>query len=264
MRLLALETSTERLSLAIVNGGEMFAREIDAGQRHSELAIAELKGLLNDAGCTLADLDAIAFGRGPGSFVGVRIACGLAMGLALGARKPLLPVCTLIALAEQAAADRVLVAVDARMGEFYVAAYARSESDAGGWQTVVKPLLARADQLPLLTGTDWVAAGSAFDSPTLKPILAARYSGQLSRVQSGCLPSASQVASVAARRIARLGIEAAVASEPATPLYLRNHVADTIEERRLAKAMKEREQQQEQSPSRSQDAQQSTMKDVAA
>lgn len=256
MRLLALETSTERLSLAIVNGGETFAREIDAGQRHSELAIAELNGLLGEAACTLTDLDAIAFGRGPGSFVGVRIACGLAMGLALGASKPLLPVGTLIALAEQADADRVLVAVDARMGEFYFAAYARSESDASGWHALVEPLLARADQLPILAGTDWVAIGSAFDAPTLKPILAERYDGQLSRMRHGCLPSARQVAGIAARRIARVGMAAAVASEPATPLYLRNHVADTIEERRVAKATKQQEKQH--------DAQQSIMPDVAA
>ena len=89
-RILALETSTERLSLAFLQGEQVSVREIDAGQRHSELAIATLGELLAEAKITLADLDVIAFGQGPGSFVGVRIACGLAQGLALGAGKPLI------------------------------------------------------------------------------------------------------------------------------------------------------------------------------
>jgi len=87
MKILALETSTERLSLALADGARMTVRDIDAGQRHSELALAALRELLAESGVAIAELDAIAFGQGPGSFVGVRIACGLAQGLALGAGK---------------------------------------------------------------------------------------------------------------------------------------------------------------------------------
>ncbi len=239
MRLLALETSTERLSLAILNGSEARVREIDAGQRHSELAIAELTGLFDDAGCTLDDVDAIAFGRGPGSFVGVRIACGLAQGLALGAGKLLLPVVTLMALAEDAGSERALVAVDARMGEFYFAAYARSNTEAGGWLEVVAPLLARPTQLPDLEGADWCGIGSAFDVPVLQTILADRYAGQIAQVRHGALPRAECVARIAARQLERAGLGAALAPELAAPLYLRNQVAQTIAERRAAKAVKE-------------------------
>ena len=239
MRLLAFETSTERLSLAILNGDDMRVREIDAGQRHSELAIAELTDLLAEAGCVLADLDAIAFGRGPGSFVGIRIACGLAQGLALGAGKPVVPVVTLMALAEQADSERVMVAVDARMGEFYIAAYRRSHTEASGWHAVVVPMLARPDQLPVLDGTDWCGIGSAFDAPTLQTILADRYSGTLERVQAGALPSATHIARIATRQLERAWMGSAFAPGLATPLYLRNHVALTIDERRVAKAAKD-------------------------
>lgn len=239
MRLLAIETSTERLSLAILRGDDAWVREIDAGQRHSELAIAELTGLLGDADCTLAELDAIAFGRGPGSFVGVRIACGLAQGLALGANKPLVPVVTLMALAEQADGERVLVAIDARMGEFYIAAYERSHTEANGWRAVIAPMLARPDQLPALNGVDWCGIGSAFDVPALRTILTDRYSGQLEQVQAGALPGAMHIVRVANRQLTRAGMSSALAPELAAPLYLRNQVALTIEERRLAKAAKD-------------------------
>ena len=262
MRLLALETSTERLSLAILNGEEVIAREIDAGQRHSELAIAALTGLLRDAECTLADLDAIAFGRGPGSFVGVRIACGFAQGLAMGAGKPLLPVVTLMAMAEQADNNRVLVAVDARMGEFYIAAYERSDTDAKGWNPVIAPMLARADQLPVLNGTGWCGIGSAFDVPALRCSLADRYAHRLENVRYGRLPSAAQIACIAARQLARAGNDLLSVAEPSTPLYLRNHVALTIAERRVVKAGKERAQKQ--SAATEIEAQRVALPDVAA
>ncbi len=239
MRLLALETSSERLSLAILDGERMYVREIDAGQRHSELAIAELKSLLQESKCTLSELDAIAFGRGPGSFVGVRIACGLAQGLALGAAKPLLGVVTLMALAQQADAARVVVAVDARMGEFYFAAYERSDSEASGWRTRIEPMLARADQLPILDGANWCGIGSAFDVPALQAILMERYASQLAEVRTLALPSAAAVARIAARQLS-LADKVALA-DPAlrAPLYLRNEVAQTIDQRRAARAARE-------------------------
>ena len=250
-RILALETSTERLSLAFLQGEQVCVREIDAGQRHSELAIATLGELLAEAKITLADLDVIAFGQGPGSFVGVRIACGLAQGLALGAGKPLIAVATQLALAEQARATRselkrVLVAIDARIGEFYVAAFEVADAEDGdealeatGWLTVVAPMLAKANQLPELIGDDWVAIGSAFDVPGLGAQLTARYAGQLHNIIANRLPSAVDVARIAARQFAKLGDAATIAPEQAAPLYLRNHVAMTIAERQAAKVLTE-------------------------
>lgn len=244
--ILALETSTERLSLAITHGDRVWVREVDAGQRHSELAMAELGALFAEANLKLTDVDAIAFGQGPGSFVGVRIACGLAQGLALGAGKQLIAVPTQLALAEQAMlampeATRVLVAIDARMGEFYVAAYEVEQAaqidevGGGGWCVAVAPMLAKADQLPALDGDRWVGIGSAFDVPVLRAQLATRYAAQLVLMVENRLPSATDVARIASRQLVKLGAATTIAPELAAPLYLRNHVAMTIVERQAAK-----------------------------
>ena len=158
--LLALETSTERLSLAILHDERMFVREVDAGQRHSELALPLMYELLDEAKTTLADLDVIAFGQGPGSFTGVRIACGLTQGLALGLDKRVVPVPTQLALAEQSGAGKVLVALDARMGEIYFAAYVRSD-DATGWTAAIAPML--VSRMPCLPWIEMTGAASAAD-----------------------------------------------------------------------------------------------------
>ena len=175
MNLLALETSTERLSIAILRGDKSFARDVDAGQRHSELALPLLYELLAEAGLTLREFDAIAFGQGPGSFTGVRIACGLAQGMALGIGRSLVPVPTQMALAAQTEAEQVIVGIDARMGEIYFAAYRRDVSLATGWNAVVAPMLVKPDALPPIEGHGWSATGSAFDVPVLNDRLVARF-----------------------------------------------------------------------------------------
>ena len=238
MNLLALETSTERLSIAILRGETSFARDIDAGQRHSDLALPLLHELLAEASLTLREFDAIAFGQGPGSFTGVRIACGLSQGMALGIGKSLVPVPTQMALAEQTSSTQVLVAIDARMGEIYFAAYRRELASAHGWQVVVVPMLVKPDALPAIEGDGWCATGSAFDVPALSALLAARYVNQIDSVVHGALPRALDVARIAARQLHSAGIESAIKPEFAAPLYLRNKVAMTIEERRAHHAVK--------------------------
>ena len=228
--LLALETSTERLSLAILLHDRLFVREVDAGKRHSELALPLMYELLDEAKTALADLDVVAFGQGPGSFTGVRIACGLTQGLALGADKRVVPVPTQMALAEQCGAARVIVALDARMGEIYFAAYVRTD-DATGWTAVVAPMLVKPEALPALDGGSWCGIGSGFDGPALAHYLSDRYGAQISRIASNALPSARDVAAIAARQLAHCGIECALLPEHAAPLYLRNKVAMTIAER---------------------------------
>lgn len=254
MPIFALETSSERLSLAIIDDGKVIAREIDAGQRHSELAVNAIAELFAEAKLAVADMDVIAFGQGPGSFVGVRIACGLAQGLALGAAKKVLPVQTQMALAEQAIraspslspsvheGDKVLVAIDARMNEIYLAAYQRDESVSSGWRSLIAPMLGKPQALPELTGAslNWIGIGSAFDSPILNTALAARYPF-IEKMISHALPRASDVAAIALRQWVRakksggVGAEsqasAGVDAKAAAPLYLRNQVAQTIEER---------------------------------
>jgi tRNA threonylcarbamoyladenosine biosynthesis protein TsaB len=240
MPLFALETSTERLSLAIIDGegSFVFAREIDAGQRHSELAIAAIADLFAEATMAIADVDVIAFGQGPGSFVGVRIACGLAQGMALGAGKKLIPVPTQMALAEQALrahpdATNVLVAIDARMNEIYLAAYQRDAQQASGWHELISPMLVKPNELPPLSEANFVGIGSAFDSPTLNTALAAQYKNVLKKVVHAALPCARDVAVIARRQYA-LGAGMLNPGE-AAPLYLRNHVAQTIGERAAEK-----------------------------
>lgn len=238
MPLFALETSTERLSLAIMDGERLFAREINAGQRHSELAITAIADLFAEAKMTIADVDVIAFGQGPGSFVGVRIACGLAQGLALGAGKKVIPVPTQMALAEQALrahpdATNVLVAIDARMNEIYLAAYRRDAQreaqQASGWRELILPMLVKPNELPLLSEANFVGIGSAFDSSTLNAALETQYKNIMQTVVHAAQPCASDVAVIAQRyHDNRTNM---VSPGEAAPLYLRNHVAQTIGER---------------------------------
>lgn len=238
MNLLAIETSTERLSLAVLRGETLFARDVDAGQRHSDLTLPLLYELLEESSLATQDLDAIAFGQGPGSFTGVRIACGLAQGIALGLGKRVLPVETQMALAEQAGADKVLVALDARMGEIYLAAYRASDVESSGWEAVIAPCLVRPDALPALAGEGWIGIGSGFDAPALAPLLDRSYGAKLVAVREAALPCAADVARIAKRKLARGGIDAAVPPSLAAPLYLRNKVAMTIDERRALHATK--------------------------
>lgn len=236
--LLALEISTERLSLAILLGDRVFAREVDAGQRHSELAIPLMHELLAEAQIEMSALDVIAFGQGPGSFTGVRIACGLTQGLALGAGIPVVPVPTQMALAEQCGADNVIVALDARMGEIYFAAYSRTQDDAMGWHEVIAPMLVKPAELPAVPGNAWHGIGSAFDSPALATVLSAHFGAQIREVTGAALPRARDVAAIAVRQLAKLGLSSAVSPAEAAPLYLRNHVALTIAEREALHAKK--------------------------
>ncbi len=125
MNVLAIETATEACSAALSTGGRITERYQVAPRRHAELILPMVDELLREAGLKLADLDGLAFGRGPGAFTGVRIATGVMQGLAFGADRPVVGVSTLAALAQGAAADcdHILSAVDARMGEVYWGAF---------------------------------------------------------------------------------------------------------------------------------------------
>jgi tRNA threonylcarbamoyladenosine biosynthesis protein TsaB len=246
-KILALETSTERLSLAILAGGRAFIRDVEAGQRHSELTLPLIHELLAESGIRIADLDVVAFGQGPGSFTGVRIAAGLTQGIAFGAGKPVIPVETQMTLAEQCAAGsgnelkRVIVAIDARMEEIYFAAYEISDDAAMGWSHVIAPRLLKPAELPAIDGADWMLTGSALAvSATLRDALRTRYSGNLAGEinMAPAFPRAIDVAHLAARQLDRIGIASALNAAEAVPLYLRNHVAMTIEERAAHHARK--------------------------
>ena len=227
MKILALETSTEYCSVALWRDGAIDGRSENVGQKHSELLIAMLRELLDAAGLAIKDIDGIAYGSGPGSFTGVRIACGVAQGLALGAGLPVFGVCTLQALAEGAGRDRVIAALDARMGEIYCAAYERS---AGVWIAICEPCLCRPEDAPLPPGEGWFGAGSGFAA--FEDALQARYAGKLTGADSEAVPDAFAIAAIASLQFSNgKGQDAAQAQ----PFYLRDKVAfKTAERERMA------------------------------
>jgi tRNA threonylcarbamoyladenosine biosynthesis protein TsaB len=223
VNLLAIETSTELCSAALLRGDELFVEEAMAGNRHSELLVPMVRRLLERARLTARGMDAFGFGQGPGSFTGIRIACGVVQGLAFAAKRPVVPVPSLLALAEQSNQSRVVAALDARMNEAYLAAYARNGDD---WDAVIAPRLVDADSIPALPARGWVATGSGFERLGW---LAAAYRESIELRLEGDLPRAGAVARIAARRFLR-GM--AVPAEQAAPLYLRDKVALTTAERR--------------------------------
>jgi tRNA threonylcarbamoyladenosine biosynthesis protein TsaB len=224
LNLLALDTSTEYCSAALLCGEEFTHREAHAIQRHSELILPMIEDLLALAGLGPTQLDGIAFGAGPGSFTGLRIACGVAQGLAFGAGLPVIPVGTLIALAEESGADKAIACLDARMGEVYCAAYRR---EYGRWLEVAVPAVGPAHSAPAVEGGGWMGCGSGF--AVYAQALSRRYDGQLDRVSAGLHPHA--------RSIARLALPVLIAggglpAEEAAPMYVRDKVALKMHEQR--------------------------------
>lgn len=223
MKILAFDTSTEYCSVAVWADGTVFARDILAGQRHSELLLPLIGEMLVEQGMNLQALDGIAFGSGPGSFTGLRIGCGVAQGLALGGDLPVVGVSTLLALAQGAGGERVVACLDARMGEVYHAAY---EQDAEGWREVLGPGLYAPQGVPMVAGDGWTGCGSGFAAHS--EALRERYAGQLQDVVSDAFPHARDIAKLAAPLFARgEGRDAALAA----PLYIRNKVALKTSER---------------------------------
>ena len=225
MKLLAFDTSTQWLSVACGDGNTWATRAEMAGQAHSERLLPLIDSVLTEAGWSLADLDAIVFGAGPGSFTGVRIACGVAQGLALGADRPLIAVPTLEALAQAAwrihGATCVFACLDARMREVYVAGYERA---GDRWATRLAPavLAPAAVALPEDAGP-WFAAG---DGLLAYPELASAL--HLSASDPTIVPDARDIAALA---LPRLAAGEAVDAAHALPLYVRHRVALTTAER---------------------------------
>jgi tRNA threonylcarbamoyladenosine biosynthesis protein TsaB len=162
MKLLAIETSTEVLSLGVQCGGQQWLLDATGGAASSRTIVGHVLALLKQAGLEVQDLDGIAFGQGPGSFTGVRTACAIAQGLAYPADIPLVPIGSLLATAEQArvshGCDQVICALDARMGEVYSARYAWVESK---WTCIQEPATLRP--AALWVPPDWQAVGNAFE-----------------------------------------------------------------------------------------------------
>ncbi len=228
MNLLVLDTSTEYCSAALWRDGEIQARRLLAGQQHSSLLLPMVDELLRESAITLRELDGIGYGAGPGSFTGLRIACAVTQGLALGADLPVVGVSTLESIAGQTGVDNVLTVLDARMAEVYWAAYRRDGAD---WHAVIGPQLALPESVAIPEGGDWVGAGNGF--VVLGEVLRPRLAARLARIDNTLMPDAAAMAPLAARAFARgEGQDAALAA----PIYLRDKVALTVDERRAGRS----------------------------
>jgi tRNA threonylcarbamoyladenosine biosynthesis protein TsaB len=212
----AFETSTEWCSVALWLDGELRAVEARAGHRHGEILLPMFESLLAGAGLKAAGLDAVAFGAGPGAFTGLRIACGIAQGLAFARGLPVYGVSTLEAMADECGAPRVVACLDARMGEVY---YSALEKRGARWHEVVPAQCVAPALAPLPPGEGWVGCGSGF---------AAYGHFGLAEAYPEVHPGAAAVARLAAPRLAAgEGVDAAQAA----PVYLRDKVALTTQER---------------------------------
>lgn len=225
MKLIALETSTRRLSVALWLDGVLIEHYEDVPNGGSELLLPWVIRLMNQASVTFPEIDGVAYGAGPGGFTGLRLACGIAQGLAFGLNRPVIGVSSLEALALEAYAggcEGLLASLDARMSEVYYAAYMIRD---GASETLLAPTVAAPQSVqvpPERNSTGWIGCGNGF---AVYPDL---LKGSVVEMRADFWPSASAVAQLAAPRLARgEGLDAGLA----TPLYVRDKVALTTAER---------------------------------
>jgi tRNA threonylcarbamoyladenosine biosynthesis protein TsaB len=215
MNCLAIDTSSDFLSLALCLAGKTEVLHEPAGQAHAERALPAVRRLLDAAGAGLKDLDVVVFGQGPGSFTGLRIACGLAQGLAYAAGLPVIAIPTLDCVAAQAQ-GRVLVCLDARMHQVYTAAY-----DTGDWQRLAPMSLCNPDEVILPDSAGgWIGAGSGF--AVYHETLAEQLAPGLAAIETGIRPRADTLI-----RLAETGRYASTHPRDAGLLYIRDKVALT-------------------------------------
>ncbi len=245
-RLLGIDTATEHTSISLVLPDRVLTIDAQGGAQASETLLADLRELLEQGGCRLGDLDAIAFGRGPGAFTGLRTTCSVVQGLAFGAQKPVLPVDSLMLVAESVrhemlarGAQGVWVVQDARMDEIYAARYRWQGERAGRWQTLVAPALYAIDTLNRL----WSAAAAAATPDAGEVALAGSALPVMGeRLHCGAaLRLATVAGSGRAQALARLAVSGfsdgdLLDATQAVPLYLRDKVAQTTAEREAARA----------------------------
>ncbi|MFM7396257.1 MAG: tRNA (adenosine(37)-N6)-threonylcarbamoyltransferase complex dimerization subunit type 1 TsaB [Actinomycetota bacterium] len=244
MNILAIDTATEACSAALcvgaapdASGGRMLARYEEAPRGHAELILPMVDALLAEAGLTLKDLTAIAFGRGPGSFTGVRLAASVVQGLAYGAGVGVVPVSTLQAVAHHAfalederggpRATHVLVCNDARMDEVYVGAFARGPEGAGGALPVAlgAEAVLSPDKVVMPSGEGaarWLGAGHGFKAYPALSSLRAEQGGPLASVHEMILPRAEDLLAIARPEVAAGRVLPPTA---ALPIYVRDQVA---------------------------------------
>ncbi|MDR1887987.1 MAG: tRNA (adenosine(37)-N6)-threonylcarbamoyltransferase complex dimerization subunit type 1 TsaB [Zoogloeaceae bacterium] len=226
MQILALETSTESGSCALWQDGRVLAADCPAGESHSVTLIPLVQQLLATAGSSFSALDAIAFGMGPGAFTGLRVACGIAQGMAVALDLPVLPVGSLECMAWAAGGERVLSLLDARMSEVYMGAFTRH---VDGPQAVIDLQVLRPEEIRLPEEAGWLPEGCQIAGNALSayPQLGERFSAPWQTLPD-ILPHARPLVELAALAFARgEGQDPALA----LPRYVRDKVARTTAER---------------------------------
>lgn len=223
MRILAIDTATEACSVALWDNGKTYAHFELCPREHTQRILPFVQSVLNQGHVSLSDIDVLAYGRGPGSFTGVRIGIGIAQGLALGAALPMAGISTLATMAQaawrKAGATRVLCAIDARMGEVYWAEYQRNAD--GCWEGEATERVCKPEQvterLRQLDGA-WFSVGTGWEAwPEM-----AKESGLQVTSAGVSLPEAEDMLPLAMQVVER---QQTVAVEHAEPVYLRNEVA---------------------------------------
>ena len=231
MNLLAIDTSTDFCSVAASRGEVLVSRHEPAGQRQAEMILGMVEAALIDARLEFSQIDGIAFGAGPGSFTGLRIAAGVTQGLALARGVGVVGICSLLAIAEQAAEEasdraadaRMICCLDAHMGEVYHAAYRRA---GGRWEEVSAPGLYKPETVPMMSVGEWMGCGDGFAA--YREGLAARLGACVSEIRPESGPTARAVLTLAMPRFAA---GEAMDAAAALPVYLRDKVAFKTSER---------------------------------
>lgn len=223
-----MDTSTEYMSLGLKIYEDFHSINIKAGQTHSEIVLPEINKFLSEHQLTTKDLDAIAFGKGPGSFTGIRIACGIAYGLGYGASIPVIGVNNLLALADRSGKNKVISVIDARMGEIYFSAYIKEGKTFSEpmFEGVYKP-----DELPRIKESGWTLIGNAIE--TYKQEMKDHFGQQIENLIDGPIEVVESISKLATPFIKNKIFELIHAE----PVYLRNKVAFTIEERKALNAI---------------------------
>ncbi|OOZ41623.1 tRNA (adenosine(37)-N6)-threonylcarbamoyltransferase complex dimerization subunit type 1 TsaB [Solemya pervernicosa gill symbiont] len=221
MKLLAIDTATEACSAALYIDGEVLSRFEIAPRQHARLILPMIDSLLSEAGIVVADLDALAFGRGPGGFTGVRIATGVIQGVGFATELPVVPVSTLAALAQGAWREfgykQIATAIDARMGEVYWGRYTLADNELmqlQGEELVIPPEQVEGE------GSGWVGIGSGWT--TYSDVMQSQLVNELEEQKGERFPNAHDIALLAVNDFHN-GV--AVNAAEALPIYLRDKVA---------------------------------------
>jgi tRNA threonylcarbamoyladenosine biosynthesis protein TsaB len=219
MKILAFDTSSEACSCALYIDGEIVDRSVIAPRKHAALILTMVDELLSEAGLNITQLDFLAFGRGPGNFTGLRIACGVAQGIAFGADIPVAPISSLATLAQAAQSKNVLAVIDARMAEIYYGLYMIDNQGVmrcDGHEIVCAP-----DNITIPNAGQWLGVGTGW----------ATYGEQLSSLLGERLQAYQADKYPQARAMMPLALTAfkegqLVSAENALPVYLRNKVVN--------------------------------------